>query len=71
MSFRMAKRLTQSQVIELLKRRQGSRPAWELAEELGISAVYLSHIYNGKRDPGPAVLDKLGLQRETVYWVAR
>jgi transcriptional regulator with XRE-family HTH domain len=62
----MAKELTQSQVIELLKKRQGKRPAKALAEELGISAVYLSDIFNGKRDPGPAVLEKLGLEREVL-----
>ena len=61
------KPLTQPQVIELLKKRQGNRPARELADELGISAVYLSHIYNGKREPGPSVLAKLGLEREVIY----
>jgi transcriptional regulator with XRE-family HTH domain len=63
----MAKQLTYSQVIELLKKRQGKRPARQFARDLGISAVYLSHIYNGKREPGPAVLNKLGLARQIVY----
>ena len=61
------KRLTQSQVIELLKKRQGVRPAKDLAEELGISAAYLCEIYNGNREPGPAVLTGLGLEREIMY----
>jgi transcriptional regulator with XRE-family HTH domain len=61
------KKLRHDQVVEFLKQRQGRRSLREFARELDISAVYLSHIYNGKREPGPAVLDKLGLQREVVY----
>ena len=55
------------QVLELLRKRQGKRPARALADELGISAVYLSDIYKGKRHPGPAVLAVLGLEREIIY----
>lgn len=65
----MAKPLTQSQVIELLRKRQGGRPAARLAQELKISAAYLSEILNGTREPGPSVLDKIGLHRIVLYEV--
>ena len=61
------KQITQEQVIQLMKRRQGKRTAKELAEELGITPQYLSDIYLGKREPGPSVLDKLGLEKEVLY----
>lgn len=35
------------------------------ALELGISAAYLSDVLNDKREPGPKILDALGLERET------
>lgn len=63
----MRKRLSHSDLIELLKKRQGKRPVRAFARELGISHVYLMHIYAGRRDPGLAVLSKLGLEREIVY----
>jgi len=62
-------KLTQAQIIEHLRKRQGSSSLREFAKQLDISAVYLSHIYNGKREPGPAVLSKLGVEREVVYRV--
>jgi transcriptional regulator with XRE-family HTH domain len=61
------KRLTQSQMLELLKKRKGDRPASKLAEELGISASYLCEIFKGTREPGPAVLGKIGLERVVLY----
>ena len=33
-----------------------------LATELGVSAAYISDILAGNRDPGPAVLEPLGLE---------
>ena len=42
----------------------GSQKA--LADEMGITASYLSDILNGKRDPGKSVLDWLGLERSAV-----
>lgn len=61
------KQLTQQQVVELLRKKQGTRLAKELAEELGISPGYLSEIYKGTREPGPSVLEKLGLEKEVIY----
>lgn len=61
------KRLTHLEVIELLKKRQGDMSLRGFASELGISAVYLMNIYKCRREPGPAVLESLGLKREIVY----
>lgn len=54
-------------VIALLRKKQGDRTAKELAEELEITPQYLSDIYLGRREPGPAVLDRLGLERDVIY----
>ena len=64
-------KLTPSQVIELLKGLRGARPAKALADELGFSAPDLCEIYKGTRNPGPSVLEKLGLWREAVDSIAR
>ena len=65
--FAMATMITRDQLVKLLQKRQGGRAQRELAEELGISPAYLSDIYLGKRDPGESVLEKLGLEKQTVY----
>jgi transcriptional regulator with XRE-family HTH domain len=61
------KQLTQEQVIELMRKKQGDRMAKDYAAELGISRPYLSDIYAGKREPGPTVLAKLGLEKIVIY----
>lgn len=72
----MAKRkqLETAEVIRLLKKMQGGRSLRKFAVDLGISAPYLSDIYNGRRGPGKAVLSHLGLIKnvrlETTYEVA-
>lgn len=63
----MTKKLTKDQVIELLRKKQGDRPAKCLAEELGITPQYLSDVFLGKRDIGPAILGPLGLESQIVY----
>ena len=64
------KRVTQAQLIALLRKKQGDRPAYRLAKDLGISASYLSDIYRGRRYAGPSVLGKLGLERSVEYETA-
>jgi transcriptional regulator with XRE-family HTH domain len=60
----MSKTVTLATVIALLKKKQGKRSLREFARALGISAPYLSDIYLGRRRPGPAVLQHLGLHKE-------
>lgn len=37
------------------------------AELLGVSAPYLNDVYHGKRDPGPAIINGLGLRRVVMF----
>jgi len=55
--------MTAKQVIRELKTRQGERSLRQFARELGISAAYLSDVYLGRREPGPKVLQSLGLSK--------
>ena len=43
----------------------GSAAAW--AARVGISAAYVSDVRRGLRQPGPSVLQALGLQRVVSY----
>jgi hypothetical protein len=59
--------MNKSELIKALRARQGSRSMTEFANaELKTSAAYLSMLYSGAKEPGPAVLDYLGLEREVV-----
>ena len=51
------------QLIRELRARQGQRSLRRFARELGISAAYLSDIYLGRSEPGPKVLEPLGLRK--------
>ena len=66
----MARTYTENEVVEMLKAEQGDRSLRQFAEDLNISASYLSDIFLGKRSPGPAVLQVLNMERvecETKY----
>jgi transcriptional regulator with XRE-family HTH domain len=41
----------------------------QYAKHLNVSAAYLSDVYRGRRDPGPTLLDYLGLERKVVTTV--
>jgi hypothetical protein len=41
--------------------------AQRLAEEWEVSAAYISDFRAGKREPGPKILERLGLTAETRY----
>jgi len=43
----------------------GSQVAW--AEANKVSAAYVSDVLVERREPGPAILDALGLRAETHY----
>ena len=67
-SMRPAER---NDVVALLRKRQAGRPAYQLAEELGIAGSYLSEIFKGTKNPGRKVLKALGLTQRTVYQEVR
>jgi transcriptional regulator with XRE-family HTH domain len=41
----------------------------QYAKHVGVSPPYLSDVYRGRRDPGPALLEYLGLERKVVTQV--
>lgn len=53
---------TVAEVTALLIERQGSRTQKDLAEEMGVSAQYLSDVLSGRRGPGQSILAYLGLE---------
>ena len=61
------KALTKKQLIEALRKMQGDRTAKDFAASIGVSQAYLSDVYHGRREPGPAILGLLGLQKQTAY----
>ena len=58
------KTYTREDVVQMLKRRQGTRRAKYFAEELKVSAPYLNDVYAGNRPPSQKILAFLGLGRE-------
>lgn len=54
---------TYEEVLQMIKSRQGDRTAKEYADELGVSAAYLSDVYNRKRYPAEKILAPLKLKR--------
>jgi len=59
-------------VIELVRKeikRAGSLRA--LAREWSVSPCYISDTCNGRRAPGPAILEPLGLERRTIVTYER
>lgn len=61
------KSLTKEGVIKMLRDRQGKLSINKFAASLGVSQPYLSDIYNGKREPGPKVLSRLGITQTVKY----
>lgn len=69
--FTMLRPAYREDVIALLRKKQAGRPAYQLAEELGITASYLSDLFLGKKNPGPKLLTALGLTQKTIYQEVR
>jgi len=63
--------MERTEVITLLRRKQGDRSLREYAKHVGCSAAYLSDLYRGNRDPGKKIMLFLGLTKrrrvETTY----
>jgi hypothetical protein len=49
--------------------RHGSQRRWALAHNL--SPQYVTDVLQGRRDPGPGILDALGLVRVVAYYRAK
>ena len=53
--------------LDILHQRLNGKTQRELAGELGISVQYLNDILKCRREPGPAVLHALKLERRVTY----
>lgn len=53
--------------LKILEKRRAGRTLAELARELEVSPAYLSDVLNGNREPGPKILDALGIERVVSY----
>lgn len=56
------------QVVEMLRRevsRAGAQSRW--AESHGMSQSYVANVLRGRNEPGPLVLEALGLERVVTY----
>jgi len=59
--------LTQKELIERLKRMQGDRSLREFADDLGVSAAYLSDVYRGNRAVGKKLCKKLNVTKTREF----
>ena len=59
--------MTKDQLISKLKEIIQGGSQRSCAQQLGISEAYLSDILSGKRDPGPKLLEPIGLIRVVSY----
>jgi hypothetical protein len=58
--------MNHADVVARLTKRKGKGSWRSLARVIGCSAMYLCDIVNGRRNPGPKVLEFLGLKSRTV-----
>jgi transcriptional regulator with XRE-family HTH domain len=49
--------------IRELEARKAGRSLRAIAQEIGVTAPYIHDILRGRRDPGPKVLEYLGLEK--------
>jgi lambda repressor-like predicted transcriptional regulator len=63
----MDEKLETDQVVSELKQDQGERSLREYATSLGVSASYLSQVYNGVRPPSENLVAHLDLKPKTIY----
>jgi transcriptional regulator with XRE-family HTH domain len=61
------RRLMPINPLDTLQRRCDGRPLNEAAADLGVSSQYLSDVLHGRREPGPKILNALGLERVVTY----
>lgn len=59
-------KMNKDDVIDMLKKKQGEMTQKEFAAEIDCSLSYLIDLYAGRRDPGPKILDFLGIERQRV-----
>jgi len=58
--------MTNKDVIELFKRKQGSRTQTDIARELEVTPQYINDVLKGDKPPSDKILVWLGLERRIV-----
>jgi hypothetical protein len=43
------------------------RPRSQVAQEIGVSTQFLGMVHDGKKRPGPKVLEYLGIEEQLIY----
>ena len=61
------KTMTEDEVLALMRDEQGTSSMREFAAEIGVTAAYISDIYNCRRRPGKAILRYLKLGKTRVF----
>jgi transcriptional regulator with XRE-family HTH domain len=51
--------------LTMLQKKLRGRSQLDLAKEIGCSETYVSLVLSGERDPGPRILEYLGLEKVT------
>ena len=60
--------MTRDELVQLLQHKiQQAGTQTAVAKELGITPAYLGDVLRGKREPGPSVLNALGLRSVITY----
>lgn len=59
---------SQMDIAEELRRRVAEVGTQKiLADQLGVSQPFLCQVINGQREPGPVLLDALGIEKVVTY----
>ncbi|HEX5426639.1 MAG TPA: hypothetical protein VFW94_24215 [Candidatus Acidoferrales bacterium] len=58
------RKLTEEDVINLIRCEQGEKSLRKFADEIGITASYLSDLYLGRRQPGKKILGHFGIEKK-------
>lgn len=53
--------------LTILQKHCDGRPLSEAAKELDVSPQYLSDVLHRRREPGPAILKAIGVERVITY----
>lgn len=59
--------MTEDQIIKLIKDKKGDGSQSDLARAMGITPQYLHDVLNGRRAPGPKILEYLGIEKRENY----
>lgn len=61
--------MTVQEILDQLKWKQGDRSLRTFAEEIGVTAAYLSDVYRGNREPAKTILAYLNIEKTVTRTV--